>query len=110
MSDSPKKKLALNFSDSHMSEMKMSPLSPEMRRRINSNDKNELSRNYKSKNQEDVISQSLDDILEEKLLTPRHMIDIEYQNSKGDFCTEQQYKKIRFESLSDADQEWTLSE
>jgi hypothetical protein len=31
------------------------------------------------------------------------MIDIEYQNLKGEVFTEQQYKRKRFESLSDAD-------
>ena len=55
--DSPRKKL--NFSDSYVSERKMSPLSPEMRRRINSNDKNDLSRSKKSNNKEEVLSQSL---------------------------------------------------
>ena len=85
----------------------MSPLSPEMRRRINSNDKNELIRS--SSNNQQEFSQSFEDVREDKLLIPRHMIDIEYENSKGEVITEKQYKNKCFESLSDADEEWTLS-
>lgn len=107
MSEISPRKLNLNLSDSHASERKMSPLSPEMRRRINSNDKNELIRS--SSNNQQEFSQSFEDVREEKLLIPRHMIDIEYENSKGDVITEKQYKNKCFESLSDADEEWTLS-